>query len=79
MYTGSAAKREIAQAVDGVALPKPEATSATPGWLAFWSNDLLRDLAGDGFQTTQHASQFLWWAKDAASDPAPSKPLSEIA
>ena len=64
MYTGTAGKREIAETVYGLRLPKPEATSATPGRLCFWSNDLLRDRVGDGWISLQHASQFLWWAKD---------------
>ena len=64
MYTGVAGKREIAQSVYGVSLPSPQATSATPGRLVFWSNDLLRELVGDGFASVQHASEFLWWAKD---------------
>lgn len=68
MYTGSAGKREIAETLYGLRLPKPEATSATPGRLVFWSNDLLRELVGDGFLSLQHASQFLWWAKDEVKD-----------
>jgi hypothetical protein len=64
MYTGLAGKREIADVLYGLTLPRPEATSATPGRLVFWSNDLLRALVGDGFLSLQHASQFLWWAKD---------------
>ncbi len=64
MYTGSAGKREIAQTVYGLRLPKPEAVAATPGRLVFWSNDLLRELVGDGWLSMQHASRFLWWAKD---------------
>lgn len=68
MYTGSAGKREIAGTVYGLRLPKPEAVSATPGRLVFWSNDLLRELVGDGFVSMQHASQFLWWAKDQVKE-----------
>jgi len=66
-YTGMAGKREIAQSVYGLRLPAPDATSATPGRLAFWSNDLLHDLIGDGFDTVQHGAAFLWWAKDQTS------------
>lgn len=68
MYSGSAGKREIARAVYGVKLPEREATSATPGRLAYWSNDLLRELVGEGWVSMQHASQFLWWAKDQVKD-----------
>jgi hypothetical protein len=57
-------KREIARSVFGLDLPAPEATSWTKGRLACWSNDLLVDLLGDRFVDLQHASQFLWWAKD---------------
>lgn len=57
-------KREIARNVFGLELPAPEATSWTRGRLACWSNDLLVELVGDGFADLQHASQFLWWAKD---------------
>ncbi len=65
IYTSKAGgKREIARAVYGLDLPRPEATSWTRGRLACWSNDLLIGLLGDGFQDLQHASQFLWWAKD---------------
>lgn len=66
MYSGVAGKREIAESVYGLVLPPKGATSMTPGRLVFWSNDLLRDLVGDGFPTQQHASQFLWEAKDVA-------------
>ncbi len=65
IYTSKAGgKREIARAVYGLDLPRPEVTSWTRGRLACWSNDLLVGLLGDGFQDLQHASQFLWWAKD---------------
>ncbi|MFB7467698.1 hypothetical protein ACFCZ1_30110 [Streptomyces sp. NPDC056224] len=36
----------------------------TRGRLILWSNDLLLDLAGEGFTNRQHAAAFLWWAKD---------------
>ncbi|MBA2553983.1 MAG: hypothetical protein H0V10_09900 [Geodermatophilaceae bacterium] len=45
-------------------LPRPEATSMTPGRLVVWSNDLLLQMVGSDFPSLQHASQFLWWAKD---------------
>lgn len=66
MYSGVAGKREIAESVYGLVLPPKGATSMTHGRLVFWSNDLLRDLVGEGFATQQHASQFLWEAKDQA-------------
>jgi len=67
MYSGVSGKREIAEAVYGLDLPPKGATSMTPGRLVFWSNDLLLALVGDGFATKQHASQFLWEAKDQAA------------
>lgn len=66
MYGGVAGKREIAETVYGLALPPKAATSTTHGRLVFWSNDLLRELVGDGFATQQHAAQFLWEAKEQA-------------
>jgi hypothetical protein len=66
MYSGVAGKREIAESVYGLVLPPKAATSMTQGRLVFWSNDLLRELVGDVFATQQHASQFLWEAKDQA-------------
>jgi len=64
MYGGVAGKREIAETVYGLVLPPKAATSTTHGRLVFWSNDLLRELVGDGFATQQHAARFLWEAKD---------------
>ena len=43
------------RAVEGVVLA---------GRLILWSNDLLRELVGNGFENQQHAADFLWWAKD---------------
>jgi len=63
-YTGTAGKREIAEAVFGLQLPDPDAVSWTIGRLIFWSNDLLRDLVGEGFGSMAHVAAFLWWAKD---------------
>jgi hypothetical protein len=54
-------------------LPDPEAVSWTIGRLIFWSNDLLRELAGPGFQDMEHVAEFLWWAKDVKG-PAPTEP-----
>ncbi len=65
VYTSPAGgKREIARSVFSLELPAPQAASWTRGRLICWSNDLLVDLLGDGFSDLQHASQFLWWAKD---------------
>ncbi len=63
-YTGVAGKKEIASAVYDLRLPDPESTSWTIGRLILWSNDLLAELVRDDFVDMQHASAFLWWAKD---------------
>jgi hypothetical protein len=57
-------KRSMAHAVYGLDLPGADRVSWTIGRLIVWSNDLLRELVGDGFVDQQHAAQFLWWAKD---------------
>ncbi|NRQ50389.1 hypothetical protein [Aeromicrobium stalagmiti] len=57
-------KREVAGAVYGLDLPPADKVSWTIGRLSIWSNDLLRELVGDGFAHGQHAAAFLWWAKD---------------
>ncbi|MFD5789492.1 hypothetical protein ACFWH1_23065 [Streptomyces sp. NPDC127037] len=62
--TDAGGKREIARMVYGLELPAPESVSWTRGRLILWSNDLLRDLVGDGFANQQHSAAFLWWAKD---------------
>lgn len=67
MYSGVAGKREIAESVYGLDLPPKGSSSMTPGRLVFWSNDLLRELIGDGFATQQHAAQFLSAAKEHAA------------
>jgi hypothetical protein len=66
MYTGVAGKREIARSLWGLELPDPERVDWTIGRLILWSNDLLLALLGEGFRHQQHASEFLWWAKDKA-------------
>lgn len=76
MYSGVAGKREIAESVFGLVLPPKGATSMTPGRLVFWSNDLLRDLVGDGFTTQQQASHFLWEAKDRAAELAKDRSVA---
>lgn len=64
-YTSEAGgKREILQAVYRVNLHLPIKGTWTIGRLVVWSNDLLLELIGDGFEHTQHAAEFLWWAKD---------------
>lgn len=57
-------KRLIADRVFGLDLPAVAPPAFAVARLAVWSNDLLLELSGAGFETTQHASQFLWWAKD---------------
>lgn len=59
-------KKEIAHHVYGITLPDRWKVQWTIGRLIVWSNDLLLQLVGDGFPTTQHVSQFLWDAKDQA-------------
>jgi len=64
-YSGAGTgKRDITRAVFGLNMPKQDQVSMQIGRLAVWSNNLLLDLAGDGFSSCQHASAFLWWAKD---------------
>lgn len=62
-YTGNPGKKEIAEAIWGVRLPAPDAVDWSLGRLSVWSNDLLRELSGDGFEDTRHVGEFLWWAK----------------
>ena len=57
-------KRDITLAVYGLHLPKVDQNSMQIGRLATWSNDLLLELVGDGFTSTQHAAMFLSWVKD---------------
>lgn len=58
-------KREIAKLVYDLELPDAEHVTWTIGRLILWSNDVLVQLAGDGFRNTAHLSEFLWGAKDA--------------
>ncbi len=73
-YTGNPGKKEIAAAVYRLELPKPASTNWTIGRLAFWSNDLLVELLGDGFVNLQHGAQFFgqlksnWMAPPLALD-----------
>jgi hypothetical protein len=55
-------KKALALSVFGLELPVVDETSLTLGRLAVWSNDLLVDLLGDGFDDLHHAAHFLRWA-----------------
>lgn len=57
-------KKELAHQVWGLELPDANKVTWTLGRLILWSNDVLLVLAGEGFVHMQHASQFLWMAKD---------------
>jgi len=61
-------KKEIAELVYDLDLPDASRVQWTIGRLILWSNDVLLQLAGDGFVQTQHISQFLWEAKDRQSE-----------
>ena len=67
--TDAGGKREIAELVYGLPFPAPESVGWTLGRLVLWSNDVLHELVGDGFVNPQHASAFLWWAKDQPGGP----------
>ena len=56
-------KVAVARAVYGIELPVVDETSLTLGRLAVWSNDLLVDLAGEGFDDLHHTAAFLRWAQ----------------
>lgn len=64
--SGDVGKRSLARRIWGLELPAADRTSMTIGRLIGWSNDLLLQLAGDGFAHAEHAASFLWWAKDLA-------------
>ena len=55
-------KSALARDVYGLELPVVDDTSLTIGRLAVWSNDLLVELAGDGFDDLHHTAAFLRWA-----------------
>jgi hypothetical protein len=57
-------KSALALSVYGLELPVVDDTSMTLGRLAVWSNDLLVDLAGDGFDDLHHVARFLRWATE---------------
>jgi len=57
--TTAGGKREIAHLVYGLELPEAARVQWTIGRLMMWSNDLLVDLAGDGFATLPQVAQFL--------------------
>lgn len=56
-------KREIIESIWGLRLPHPKTSSRSRGRLITWSNDLLLELAGDGFDDAQHVAQFVWTIK----------------
>lgn len=55
-------KAALARDVYGAELPVVDDTSLTIGRLAVWGNDLLVELAGDGFDDLHHVAAFLRWA-----------------
>lgn len=57
-------RREIARSLWGLELPALSA--GLVGRFTRAGNDLLIELCGDGFKNLQHATDFLWWAKDRA-------------
>ena len=61
-------KHDIARAVYALHLPKPDPTAMQIGRLVIWSNDLLLELAGEGFDGAHHVSEFLDWAKDRVGE-----------
>ncbi len=63
-------KRDLTLAVYGLHLPKVDQTAMQIGRLAVWSNDLLLELVGEGFEGTHHAAEFVWWAKDRVGETA---------
>lgn len=60
--SGKAGKREVARQVWGLELPHPRDSGLTIGELIKRSNDLLIELAGEGFKNRQHTSDFIWWS-----------------
>lgn len=55
-------KKRWAQDVYGIELPVVDDASLTIGRLSVWSNDLLVELAGDGFDDLHHVAAFWRWA-----------------
>lgn len=57
-------KQDIGRLVFGLPMPNRDSTGMSPGRLAYWSNDLLREallaLPGDPFPDLEHAKHFLW-------------------
>lgn len=66
VYSGSFGKRAIATQVFELVMPDAAVSGMTIGRLAYWSNDLLRDLVrdldGPEFVDNEHAKEFLWQA-----------------
>ena len=63
-YDSKAGKRQYAKWVFDLDLPEPASVSWAIGRLIIWSNNLLMELAGEGFEHAEHVGEFLWWAKD---------------
>lgn len=57
------AKRQIAERVLGVELPAPGTAAWTIGRLAVWSNELILEALGNGFDDLHQVAQFLDWAQ----------------
>ena len=68
--TEETGKHDLALVLYGLHLPKVDTTSMQIGRLAVWSNDLLLELAGDGFTGPQQVAEFIWWARDRVEKPA---------
>jgi hypothetical protein len=66
VYAGAAddGKREIAERVLGLAMPAPDKQPRSVARLAGWSNDLLVDAVGPGFDDLDHVAAFLDWARE---------------
>jgi hypothetical protein len=60
-YAGTLGKQGVARQIWDLELP--DATRSTIGDRIVESNDLLLELVGEGFGSAQHASSFLWWAR----------------
>ena len=71
-------KREIAKLIYDLDLPEEARVTWTIGRLIFWSNDVLVQLAGDGFATTQHMSQFFWETKNRTAELAAADQVGQL-
>jgi hypothetical protein len=69
--TEGTGKRDVVMDVFGLHLPRvADQTSMTSGRLAVWSNDLLLELAGEGFADAHHAAAFIWSARERVGQTA---------